>query len=139
MRIYPDNKVYYSIGKVAEIVDAPIPTLRIWEKEFDIIKPKKNRKGDRFFTVEDIENLKLIKHLVKDKGYKVEGAKRILRDEYKAAKGKMDVLNNLIMLRDFLESLKDTIDQRGKHKTIEATQRKSSGNIATDEIDLRDM
>ncbi len=139
MRIYPDNKVYYSIGKVAEIVDAPIPTLRIWEKEFDIIKPKKNRKGDRFFTVEDVENLKLIKHLVKDKGYKVEGAKRILRDEYKAAKGKMDVLNNLVMLRDFLESLKDAIDQRGKHKTIEATQRKSSGNIATDEIDLRDM
>ncbi len=141
MRIYPDNKVYYSIGKVAEIIGATIPTLRVWEKEFDIIKPKKNRKGDRFFTVDDIENLKLIYHLVKEKGYRVEGAKRILRDEYKAAKDRMDVLNHMRNMRDFLESLKDSIDQRGKHKVTEMEQRNANNNIniTTDEVDLRGL
>lgn len=136
MRIYPDNKIYYSIGKVAEMTGLTIPTIRIWEKEFDIIKPKKNRKGDRFFTSDDIDHLKLIKHLVKEKGYKVEGAKRILRNEYKAAKDKMDVLNNLILMRDFLESLKDAIDQRGKHKSTQLPSSGKSG-IVTDEFDLR--
>jgi DNA-binding transcriptional MerR regulator len=139
MRIYPDNKIYYSIGKVAEIIGVTIPTLRVWEKEFDIIKPKKNRKGDRFFTVEDIENLKLIKHLIKEKGYRVEGAKRILRDEYKAAKDKMDVLNHLRAMRDFLESLKDAIDQRGKHKVAEPQPGQIKTNITTDEVDFRDL
>jgi DNA-binding transcriptional MerR regulator len=139
MRIYPDNKIYYSIGKVAEIIGVTIPTLRVWEKEFDIIKPKKNRKGDRFFTVEDIENLKLIKHLIKEKGYRVEGAKRILRDEYKAAKDKMDVLNHLRAIRDFLESLKDAIDQRGKHKVAEPQPGQIKTNITTDEVDFRDL
>lgn len=139
MRIYPDNKVFYSIGKVAEMVGTTVPTIRVWEKEFDIIKPKKNRKGDRFFTIEDIENLKLIKHLVKEKGYKLEGAKRILRDEYKAAKDKMEVLNHLKTLRDFLEALKSSIDQRGKHKAEEYARLRANSGITTDEVDLRDI
>lgn len=139
MRIYPDNKIFYSIGKVAKMVGTTVPTIRVWEKEFDIIKPKKNRKGDRFFTVEDIENLKLIKYLLKERGYKIDGARKILRDEYKAAKDKMQVLEHLKSLRDFLESLKTAIDQRGKHKAEEYARLRAQSGITTDEVDLRDL
>lgn len=63
-----DSKLYYSIGEVAAMFNVNASLIRFWEKEFDIIKPKKNNKGNRLFTVQDIDNLKIIYHLVKEIG-----------------------------------------------------------------------
>jgi len=60
------EKVYYSIGEVAEMLDSPVSTIRFWENEFDILKPMKNKKGNRLFTQADVKNLKIIHHLLKD-------------------------------------------------------------------------
>lgn len=123
---YPANKVYYAIGEVSRMTDVSISMLRTWEKEFDILIPKKNRKGDRFFTVNDIENIKLIRHLVKERGFKVAAAKRMLAKEYKATKEKQDALVSLKRVRDFMASLRDAIDQRAiKTKALKLEEPKS--------------
>ena len=83
------QKKYFSIGEVAEMLDVATSLIRFWESEFDIIKPKKNRKGNRQFTREDIENLKLIYHLVKEKGYTLQGAKDLIRNNPKNLKDKI--------------------------------------------------
>lgn len=72
----PIEKLYYSIGEVSKMFNVNTSLIRFWEKEFDIIKPKKNKKGNRFFTKQDINNIQLIYHLVKDKGMTLSGAKR---------------------------------------------------------------
>lgn len=71
-----DGKLYYSIGEVAQIFDVNVSQIRYWEKEFDIIKPYRNKKGDRFFTKKDIENFKQIYYLTNEKGYTLEGVKK---------------------------------------------------------------
>ncbi|MRI64068.1 MerR family transcriptional regulator [Ornithobacterium rhinotracheale] len=83
MNIELPDKLYYKISEVAEAFNVNASLLRFWEKEFDILKPKKNRKGNRYFTPEDIENLKIIYHLVKEKGYTLEGAKIALQEKDK--------------------------------------------------------
>src|SRR3546814_10756813 len=67
------NKLYYSIGEVARIFDVNASLIRFWEKEFEILQPRKNKKGNRLFTQEDLENMKIIYHLVKEKGYTLQG------------------------------------------------------------------
>ncbi|MRJ09520.1 MerR family transcriptional regulator [Ornithobacterium rhinotracheale] len=83
MNIDLPEKLYYKISEVAEAFNVNASLLRFWEKEFDILKPKKNRKGNRYFTPEDIQNLKIIYHLVKEKGYTLEGAKIALQEKEK--------------------------------------------------------
>ncbi len=72
------EKHYYSIGEVAKMFNLSISNIRFWEQEFEILKPKKNKKGDRFFTKQDVSNLKVIYHLLKEKGYTIEGARKKL-------------------------------------------------------------
>ena len=74
------KKIYYSIGEVAVMFDVNKSLIRFWEKEFNIIKPKKNKKGNRYFTEKDINNFKIIFHLVKERGYTLDGAKKKLRE-----------------------------------------------------------
>jgi DNA-binding transcriptional MerR regulator len=73
------NKLYYSIGEVADILGVNASLIRFWEKEFDAIKPKKNAKGDRKFTPKDIEIVHKIHQLVKVKGYTLDGAKKAMK------------------------------------------------------------
>jgi len=73
------TKLYYAIGEVAEMFDVNASLIRFWEKEFSILKPKKNKKGNRLFTVKDIKNLERIYDLVKVKGFTLEGAKKELK------------------------------------------------------------
>lgn len=73
------NKLYYSIGEVAEMFDVNTSLIRFWEKEFSIIKPSKNKKGNRLFTQKDIANFKRIFQLVKVEGYTLDGAKQKLK------------------------------------------------------------
>ncbi len=79
-------KLFYSIGEVAEMFVVNTSLIRFWEKEFDIIKPKKNKKGNRLFTPEDIDNLKVIYNLVKEQGLTLDGAKKYLKENRKVVK-----------------------------------------------------
>ncbi|MGB0403568.1 MAG: MerR family transcriptional regulator [Salibacteraceae bacterium] len=75
------QKLFYSIGEVAAKFDVNTSLIRFWEKEFDIIQPRKNRKGNRLFTPKDVSNLEIIHKLVKQKGYTLEGAKKALKED----------------------------------------------------------
>src|SRR5437660_12080973 len=77
------EKLYYSIGEVAKMFDVKTSHIRFWSKQFDVIKPATNKKGNRLFTKADVENLKRIYHLVKEKGFTLKGAKVELRQERK--------------------------------------------------------
>ena len=103
------EKKYYSIGEVAEQLDVATSLIRFWESEFDIIKPKKNRKGNRQFTREDIENVKLIYHLVKERGYTLQGAKDLLKNNTSSVKDKMALIDSLKGVRSFLVELKNQL------------------------------
>jgi len=99
------EKLYYSIGEVAEIFNVAPSLIRFWESEFDIIKPKKNRKGNRQFTKEDIDNVRTIYHLVKEKGFTLNGAKDMLKNDVQGVKDKMEILESLKRVRKFLTDL----------------------------------
>ena len=103
------EKLYYSIGEVAEIFTVAPSLIRFWESEFDIIKPKKNRKGNRQFTKDDIDNVRTIYHLVKEKGFTLQGAKEMLRNDSQAVKDKMEMLDSLRNVRKFLIELREKL------------------------------
>jgi DNA-binding transcriptional MerR regulator len=103
------EKLYYSIGEVAEIFNVAPSLIRFWESEFDIIKPKKNRKGNRQFTKEDIDNVRTIYHLVKEKGFTLQGAKEMLRNDNDSVRDKMEVIDSLRSVRNFLVELRDKL------------------------------
>lgn len=103
------EKIYYSIGEVAELFNVAPSLIRFWESEFEIIKPKKNRKGNRQFTREDIDNVRTIYHLVKEKGFTLQGAKEMLRNDSQAVKDKMEMLDSLRRVRGFLLEIREKL------------------------------
>lgn len=102
-------KRYYKIGEVAKAFSVNTSHIRFWEKEFDILKPKKNKKGNRLFTQEDIKNLQLIYHLVKEKGYTLEGAKSRMKESPKNIKNKHDIITRLETIKAELIKIKNQI------------------------------
>lgn len=102
MHVQLPDKRYYSIGEVARAFNVNTSLIRFWEKEFDVLKPKKNAKGNRKFTPEDIKNLQLIYHLVKERGFTLDGAKIHLKEE------KQKTLTNFEIIRK-LEAVKATL------------------------------
>lgn len=109
MKIELPNKLYYSIGELARAFNVNTSLIRFWEKEFEVIKPKRNKKGNRLFTPEDLKNFKLIYHLVKEKGYTLEGAKQML-EQQEEIKGDIELIQRLELIRSELLSLKETLD-----------------------------
>lgn len=103
------EKLYYSIGEVAEIFNVAPSLIRFWESEFDLIKPKKNRKGNRQFTKEDIDSVRTIYHLVKEKGFTLQGAKEMLRNDTNSVKDKIELIDSLKNVRRFLVELRDQL------------------------------
>lgn len=103
------EKLYYSIGEVSEMFGVNNSLIRFWEKEFDIIQPKKNKKGNRLFTKSDIENLKIIHHLVKERGYTLQGAKDKLKDNKDDVLENVEVVKRLENIRAFLMEIKKSI------------------------------
>jgi len=99
------EKRYYSIGAVSEMFKVNQSLIRYWENEFDILKPKKNGKGDRFFRPEDVKNLKLIYHLLRERKYTIEGAKEFLKKN-KNADEKFEMIESLKKIKSFLNELK---------------------------------
>lgn len=102
------QKQYYSIGDVAAMFKENTSLIRYWEKEFDVLKPKKNKKGDRFFRPEDIKNLKMIYHLLRERKYTIEGAKDFLKNN-KAAGEKHEMIESLNKIKLFLLELKNNL------------------------------
>ncbi len=100
------KKQYYSIGEVAEMFSLNTSLLRYWETEFDILKPRKNRKGDRHFRPEDIKNLSLIHHLLRQRKYTIEGAKDYLKKNKSKAQQNFELIQRLEKLKRFLLELK---------------------------------
>jgi len=103
------EKLYYSIGEVSELFKVNASLIRFWEKEFDIIKPKKNKKGNRFFTQQDIDNIRLIYHLVKERGMTLSGAKKKLRENREDTYNNYEVIKSLNQIKSMLLEIKETL------------------------------
>ena len=103
-------KLYYSISEVAKMFDVNESLLRFWEKEFPIIKPKKNAKGSRQYRKEDIENIRLIYHLVKEKGMTLLGARQKLKDNKEDTIQAIEIIDRLKEIREELLKMKKEMD-----------------------------
>lgn len=103
------DKLYYSIGEVADMFGLNTSLIRFWEKEFDIIKPRKNKKGNRLFTQNDIKHFRLIHHLVKERGYTLKGAKDYLRMNHDGIDKNAEIVKSLHKIKDELLLLKETM------------------------------
>jgi DNA-binding transcriptional MerR regulator len=109
MHIDLPEKRYYGIGEVARAFDVNTSLIRFWEKEFDILQPKKNAKGNRKFTPEDIKNLKFIYHLVKERGFTLEGAKIHLKEERKKSLDTFEIISKLEDVKAHLIKIKEQL------------------------------
>ena len=103
------EKLYYSIGEVAKMFDVNTSLIRFWEKEFDVIKPKKNKKGNRFFTKEDIDNFHLIYHLVKERGLTLSGAKKKIKENKEDTQNNFEIIKSLTEIKKLLLEIKDNL------------------------------
>ncbi len=103
------EKLYYSIGEVSEMLDVPISTVRFWENEFEILKPMKNKKGNRLFTPEDIKNLRIIHHLVKEEGMTLAGTKKKLSEKWDETDHKFEIAESLQKIKAMLLDIKDNM------------------------------
>lgn len=103
------NKLYYSIGEVAKAFNVNASLIRFWENEFDILKPKKNAKGNRMFTPEDVKNLKLIFHLIKERGFTLLGTKTHLKEGYKKTLDKFEIISKLEHVKLQLKNIKEEL------------------------------
>ena len=103
------DKLFYSIGEVAKKYKVNVSLIRFWEKEFDILKPKKNKKGNRMFTKKDMQNLDVIFHLVKERGFTLEGAKKKLKENKQDTIDNITIVNKLKEIRRFLTDLREEL------------------------------
>jgi DNA-binding transcriptional MerR regulator len=109
MHVELPEKRYYGIGEVARAFDVNTSLLRFWEKEFDVLQPKKNAKGNRKFTQEDIKNLELIYHLVKERGFTLEGAKIHLKENRTKTLDNFEIIRKLETVKAELLKIKDQL------------------------------
>lgn len=105
----PTEKLFYKIGEVAEMFNVNVSLIRFWEKEFDILKPKKNKKGNRMFTKTDLDNITIIYHLVKERGFTLEGAKMKLKENKSDTINNIEIVNHLKDIRSFLVKLREEL------------------------------
>ena len=104
------EKKYFAIGEVADMFKVATSLIRYWEGEFDIIKPKKDKKGNRRFTTDDIEKIRLIFHLVKEKGYTLQGAQEIIKKDLHQIANKAAMVDRLIKIKSFLIEIRDNLN-----------------------------
>ena len=108
IELQPDKR-YYSIGEIAKAFDVNASLIRFWDGEFDILKPKKNAKGNRMFTPEDVNNLKLIYHLVKERGFTLEGARTHLKEGQKKTLDKFEIISKMETIKTQLMNIKNQL------------------------------
>lgn len=109
MHVDLPEKRYYGIGEVARAFDVNTSLIRFWEKEFDVLQPKKNAKGNRKFTPRDIKNLELIYHLVKERGFTLEGAKTHLKENRQQTLDNFEIIRKLERVKSELIKIKDQL------------------------------
>jgi len=112
---FPDSfdskeKLYYSIGETAKLFNLPVSTLRYWENEFDVLRPHKNKKGDRFFTKNDIALIRTIHYLTKVKGYTLQGAKDALKHNFMVEADNATIISALMEVKEMLLNIKKELD-----------------------------
>jgi len=103
------ERLYYSIGEVAELFDVNTSLIRYWEKEFTILKPRKNKKGNRFFTNQDLDNLHIIYNLVKERGMTLSGAKMKLKENKEDTVHDFEIVKRLKSIRSELLEIKNLL------------------------------
>ena len=104
-----NQKIFYKIGEVAKELNVNVSLIRFWEKKFDILNPKKNKKGNRLFTTKDFNNLKIIYHLVKERGFTLDGAKKKLRENKEDTTDNISIVSHLKEIRKFLVELREQL------------------------------
>ncbi|MBT8263451.1 MAG: MerR family transcriptional regulator [Bacteroidia bacterium] len=109
MHVELPEKRYYGIGEVARAFNVNTSLLRFWEKEFDVLQPKKNAKGNRKFTQDDIKNLELIYHLVKERGFTLDGAKIHLKENRKKTLDNFEIIRKLETVKAELLKIKNQL------------------------------
>lgn len=109
MHVELPEKRYYSIGEIAKAFGVNTSLIRFWEKEFEVLKPKKNAKGNRKFTPQDIKNLELIYHLVKERGFTLEGAKIHLKENKKTTLETFEIIRKLEGIKAELLKIKEQL------------------------------
>ena len=105
------DKLYYSISEVSDLFGVNPSLIRFWEKEFEVLKPHKNKKGNRLFTKKDIENIRIIYHLVKEKGFTLQGAKEKMKTDRNKSVRNTEVIDTLNRMKVFLTELKLELDK----------------------------
>ncbi|MCB0804195.1 MAG: MerR family transcriptional regulator [Bacteroidales bacterium] len=105
------GKLFYSIGEVADMFQVNTSLIRYWDKEFDIIKPKKNKKGNRLFTPDDVKNFHVIYHLVKERGFTLEGARKKLKENKEDTINNIEVVKTLSDVKKLLLELRKELDE----------------------------
>ena len=103
------EKLFYPIGEVAQMFDVSVSSIRYWEKEFDILKPKKNKKGNRMFTIKDVEILRIIYHLTKERGFTLKGTKKKLRENKTDTIDNIEIISHLKNIRKFLVDFREEL------------------------------
>lgn len=109
MQVDLPEKRYYGIGEVARAFDVNTSLIRFWEKEFDVLQPKKNAKGNRKFTPSDIQNLELIYHLVKERGFTLEGAKLHLKENRQKSMETYEIIRKMEWVKAELIKIKEQL------------------------------
>ncbi len=103
------EKLYYSIGEVSKMLDVPVSTVRFWENEFDILRPMKNKKGNRMFTSNDVRNLTIIHKLLKEEGMTMAGVKKKLSGKWDETDHKFEITESLNKIKDLLLEMRDSL------------------------------
>lgn len=106
------QKKYYKISEVAEILSIPASTLRFWERHFTIINPKRNDRGTRFYTPTDVETIKMVYFLVKDKGLKLDAAQQQIKRNRTGIERKSQAIERLKAIRSTLQQMLDALNEK---------------------------
>ena len=108
------QKLYFSISEVAQLFNVNESTLRFWEKEFDIIQPRKPRNGTRYYKQEDLDNVRVVYHLVKEQGMKLAGARQKLKDNREGAIRQAELANRLQQIKEELIGLREAFERASR-------------------------
>lgn len=126
------EKLYYSIGEVAEMFNTNVSQIRFWENNFETLRPKRNAKGNRLFTPRDIDQLRLIHHLLKERGYTIEGARHKLLYNKKEEIVRVGVIQSLTKIRGFLTELKSFLSPDEPDESISADKKNPNDSDSLD-------
>ncbi len=130
------KKMFYTMGEVSEMFCVSCSLIRYWEKHFNVIKPVRNKKGNRLFTPKDIENFKLIYHLVKERGMTLEGAKKSISAGKLPVSREVELMDRLLSMRSLLEEVRESLKEDGEEFDDELPQRPAQEEEAAAEPEV---